>query len=72
MLVTPIEMTDRFTLLPIGTITDMYACVKRIASKLSEHYNAQSFTISIQDGKDAGQSVPVGGDGTCLESSCLS
>lgn len=50
----------------------MYACVKRIASKLSEHYNAQSFTISIQDGKDAGQSVPVGGDGTCLESSCLS
>ncbi|VDM17499.1 unnamed protein product [Hydatigera taeniaeformis] len=58
VLVTPIETIDRFTLLPIGTITDMYVCVERIANKLSEQYNAQSFTISIQDGKDAGQTVP--------------
>ncbi|VDK41576.1 unnamed protein product [Taenia asiatica] len=58
VLVTPIEVIERFVCLPIGTITDMYACVKRIAIKLSEHYNAQSLTISIQDGKDAGQTVP--------------
>ncbi|KAH9278130.1 Nitrilase and fragile histidine triad fusion protein NitFhit [Echinococcus granulosus] len=58
VLVTPIEVIDRFTYLPIGTIADMYACVKRIAKKLSEHFNARSLTISMQDGEDAGQSVP--------------
>lgn len=59
MLVTPRAVVERFTDLPVGTIADMYACVKRIAERLCEHFGASSTTISIQDGKDAGQSVPV-------------
>ncbi|KAM7533805.1 hypothetical protein Aperf_G00000114262 [Anoplocephala perfoliata] len=58
VLVTPIDVVERFVSLPYGTIADMYACVKRICTKLCEHFGAQSSTISIQDGKDAGQSVP--------------
>uniref|UniRef100_A0A5K3FF06 bis(5'-adenosyl)-triphosphatase n=1 Tax=Mesocestoides corti TaxID=53468 RepID=A0A5K3FF06_MESCO len=58
VLVIPVEVVDRFGSLPDGTIADMYACVKRISEKLCEHFGATSLTISIQDGKDAGQTVP--------------
>ncbi|VDN20710.1 unnamed protein product [Dibothriocephalus latus] len=37
----------------------MYMTVKRVSEKLSEHFGADSLTISIQDGKNAGQSVPL-------------
>nr|CDS30974.1 Nitrilase and fragile histidine triad fusion [Hymenolepis microstoma] len=57
VLVTPIDVVDRFTSLPYGTIADMYAVVRRVCDRLCEHYGAKSSTISIQDGKDAGQSV---------------
>ncbi|KAM3178730.1 hypothetical protein ACTXT7_001996 [Hymenolepis weldensis] len=58
ILVTPINAVERFTSLPYGTIADMFAVVKRVCDRLCEYYDAKSSTISIQDGKDAGQSVP--------------
>nr|VZI15546.1 unnamed protein product [Spirometra erinaceieuropaei] len=58
VLVTPIAVVERFNSLPDGTICDMYMTVKRVSEKLLEHFQADSLTISIQDGKNAGQSVP--------------
>ncbi|KAL7056680.1 hypothetical protein AAHC03_020804 [Spirometra sp. Aus1] len=58
VLVTPIAVVERFNSLPDGTICDMYMTVKRVSEKLLEHFEADSLTISIQDGKNAGQSVP--------------
>ncbi|VDM02247.1 unnamed protein product [Schistocephalus solidus] len=59
VLVTPIAVVERFNSLPDGTICDMYMTVKRVSEKLLEHFQADSLTISIQDGKNAGQSVPL-------------
>ncbi|VDO05235.1 unnamed protein product [Rodentolepis nana] len=58
VLVTPIDVVDRFTSLPYGTIADMFVVAKRVCDRLCDHFGATSSTISIQDGKDAGQSVP--------------
>ncbi|VDL60711.1 unnamed protein product [Hymenolepis diminuta] len=58
VLVTPTNVVERFTSLPYGTIADMFVVARRVCDRLCEYYGAKSSTISIQDGKDAGQSVP--------------
>ncbi|VDQ14449.1 unnamed protein product [Trichobilharzia regenti] len=59
ILVSPIACIQRFCDLTTGQVADLYITVRQIAKRLAEHYSATSLTISIQDGKDAGQSVPV-------------
>ena len=39
-------------------MTDLFLCVQHVGRVLEKAYNAQSLTISIQDGAQAGQSVP--------------
>jgi bis(5'-adenosyl)-triphosphatase len=39
-------------------VADLFQCVHAIAPKLQAQFNATSLTIAIQDGKDAGQTVP--------------
>ncbi|CAH8863481.1 unnamed protein product [Trichobilharzia szidati] len=58
ILVSPIACIQRFCDLTTGQVADLYITVRQIAKRLAEHFSATSLTISIQDGKDAGQSVP--------------
>ncbi|VDP88770.1 unnamed protein product [Echinostoma caproni] len=58
VLVSPVIPYPRFTDLGPGQLADLYLTVRQIAAPLVKHFNATSLTISIQDGKDAGQSVP--------------
>ncbi|CAH8583552.1 unnamed protein product [Heterobilharzia americana] len=58
ILVCPIVCIPRFCQLTTAQIADLYMTVRRIAERLAEHHSATSLTISIQDGEDAGQSVP--------------
>jgi bis(5'-adenosyl)-triphosphatase len=39
--------------------SDLFSSAHRIAGRLEKEYDATSLTIAIQDGKDAGQTVPV-------------
>ncbi|CAL8096824.1 unnamed protein product [Calicophoron daubneyi] len=58
VLVSPVAKIARFDELTHGQVADLYLTVKQIAGPLAAHFNATSLTISTQDGKDAGQSVP--------------
>ena len=39
-------------------MTDLFASVHKVAPLLEGHYNSKALNIAIQDGKEAGQSVP--------------
>lgn len=41
-------------------VTDLYLSAHKIGPVLERHYNAQALTVSMQDGENAGQSVPHG------------
>lgn len=58
VLVSPIHPYARFADLTRGHVADLYLTVKAIAPLLMSHFSAKGLTISIQDGKDAGQNVP--------------
>ncbi|KAH8874356.1 Nitrilase and fragile histidine triad fusion protein NitFhit [Schistosoma japonicum] len=57
VLVCPIVCVQRFCHLNPAQIADLYMTVRQVAKRLAEYFSATSLTISIQDGKDAGQSV---------------
>ncbi|KAH8874358.1 Nitrilase and fragile histidine triad fusion protein NitFhit [Schistosoma japonicum] len=59
VLVCPIVCVQRFCHLNPAQIADLYMTVRQVAKRLAEYFSATSLTISIQDGKDAGQSVAV-------------
>ncbi|CAH8540185.1 unnamed protein product [Schistosoma turkestanicum] len=58
ILVCPIACVERFCHLNGAQVADLYITVRQIAERLPECFPSSSLTISIQDGKDAGQSVP--------------
>lgn len=41
-------------------VTDLYLSAHKIGPVLERHYDAQALTVSMQDGENAGQSVPHG------------
>ncbi|OON17954.1 histidine triad domain protein [Opisthorchis viverrini] len=59
VLVSPVACHPRFDELSPAQLADLYLTVKQVAAPLAAHFSATSLTVSIQDGKDAGQSVPV-------------
>ena len=58
-LVSPLRVVSRFSELSPTEVSDLYLSAQRVSTVLERHYNATSMTISMQDGRDAGQSVPV-------------
>ncbi|GFS80660.1 nitrilase and fragile histidine triad fusion protein NitFhit [Nephila pilipes] len=58
VLVTPIRCAKRFQDLNQNEVADLFMCVQTVQNKIEEVYNASSSNIAIQDGPDAGQTVP--------------
>jgi bis(5'-adenosyl)-triphosphatase len=58
VLVSSVRVVPRFEDLTKDEVADLFQCVHAIAPKLQAQFNATSLTIAIQDGKDAGQTVP--------------
>ena len=48
----------RFTLLSAAETADLWQSAQRVGAALEKHCQASSLTLAIQDGPDAGQSVP--------------
>lgn len=57
VLVTPIRVVPRFADLTQEEVCDLFLAVHTIAPVLERQYQATSLSITIQDGRDAGQSV---------------
>lgn len=57
-LVTPTRPVHRVADLTPEELADMWTTAQRISRVLEAHHGATSFTMAIQDGKDAGQTVP--------------
>lgn len=51
-------MTPRFSDLTQAEVTDLFLTVQRVGRMIERVYKATSLNIAIQDGADAGQSVP--------------
>jgi bis(5'-adenosyl)-triphosphatase len=58
VLVLPRRVVPRLADLNPEEVTDLFLSVQHVGKVLEKAYNAQSLTVSIQDGKEAGQSVP--------------
>lgn len=54
----PRRVVPRLADLEPEEVTDLFLSVQQVGKVLEKAYNAQSLTISLQDGKEAGQSVP--------------
>uniref|UniRef100_A0A1B6DP50 Nitrilase and fragile histidine triad fusion protein NitFhit n=2 Tax=Clastoptera arizonana TaxID=38151 RepID=A0A1B6DP50_9HEMI len=57
VLVAPIRSAQRLSELTQSEISDLFNTVKRVQSLVEKVYNAQSSTITVQDGPDAGQTI---------------
>ncbi|KAA0187028.1 Nitrilase and fragile histidine triad fusion protein NitFhit [Fasciolopsis buskii] len=58
VLVSPLAPAVQFGDLKPGQLADLYLTVRQVSQPIAKYFGATSLTISIQDGKDAGQSVP--------------
>ncbi|GBG84780.1 hypothetical protein CBR_g39157 [Chara braunii] len=58
VLVSPKRVVKRFAELTSAEVVDLWQVAQRIARKLEGHHDATSLTLTIQDGKEAGQTVP--------------
>ena len=58
VLVSPKAVVPRFTELTAAQVADLWTLAQRVGSMLEAHYGVESLTLAIQDGADAGQSVP--------------
>ncbi len=58
VLVSPKAVVSRFTELSSAQVADLWILAQRVGSMLEAHHKVESLTLSIQDGPDAGQSVP--------------
>ncbi|CAF0928668.1 unnamed protein product [Didymodactylos carnosus] len=59
LLVSPFRCVDRFCDLTAEEISDLFTTVKHVAKIIEQHYNAKSFSIAVQDGEFAGQTVKL-------------
>ena len=51
-------MVPRFSDLSHSEVVDLFLTVQRVSRMIERVYNASSLNIAVQDGVDAGQSVP--------------
>ena len=58
VLVSPRRVTPRFSDLTQVEVTDLFLTVQKVGRMIEHVYKATSLNIAIQDGIDAGQSVP--------------
>ncbi|WWC68821.1 uncharacterized protein I206_102756 [Kwoniella pini CBS 10737] len=58
VLILPKRIVPRLSDLNSIEISDLFLTVQKVGKGLEKYYKAQSLTISLQDGKSAGQSVP--------------
>ncbi|XP_077239219.1 FRAGILE HISTIDINE TRIAD [Tasmannia lanceolata] len=58
VLVCPRREVKRYTDLTAEETSDLWLAAKNVGSRLELHYNASSLTFTIQDGPQAGQTVP--------------
>jgi bis(5'-adenosyl)-triphosphatase len=58
VLVSPLRVVPRFNDLSTAEVQDLFLTVQRVSRTIERLYNATALNIAIQDGKDAGQSVP--------------
>lgn len=58
ILVSPRRPVERFADLTVEEVSDLFACVHRIAPVLQHVHSTPSLTIAVQDGEHAGQTVP--------------
>ena len=54
----PRRVTPRLTDLTHTEVTDLFLTVQRVGRMIERVYNGTSLNVAIQDGADAGQSVP--------------
>ena len=52
------RVAARFSDLTADEVNDLFASAQRVAGVIESHFEAQSMTITIQDGPAAGQTVP--------------
>eukprot|EP00117_Sycon_ciliatum_P008219 scpid102986/ scgid2074/ Bis(5&apos; AP3A hydrolase; Diadenosine 5&apos; Dinucleosidetriphosphatase; Fragile histidine triad protein len=58
VLVSPRRVAPRFCDLTAEEVSDLFLTSQRVARVVEKEYNGTSLTVSVQDGPDAGQSVP--------------
>ena len=58
VLVSPRRVVPRVSELSTAEVTDLFLTVQRVSRMIERVYNASALNIAIQDGQDAGQSVP--------------
>lgn len=58
VLVSPLRNVPRISDLSTAEVTDLFLTVNRVGKMVERVFNATSLNIAIQDGIDAGQSVP--------------
>jgi bis(5'-adenosyl)-triphosphatase len=58
VLVSPRRIVPRFNDLSAAEVQDLFLTVQRVSRTIVRVYDASAMNIAIQDGKDAGQSVP--------------
>lgn len=58
VLVCPARVTPRLSQLSPGETADLFITVQRVAKMIERVYSASALNVAIQDGLDAGQSVP--------------
>ncbi|EOA83815.1 Dinucleoside triphosphate hydrolase [Exserohilum turcicum] len=58
VLVSPRRVVPRFNDLSTAEVHDLFATVQRVSRMVERVFDASSLNIAIQDGVDAGQSVP--------------
>ena len=58
VLVSPRRIVPRLADLSHVEVTDLFLTVQRVGRVVERVYNASSLNVAIQDGPDAGQSVP--------------
>ena len=58
VLVSPRRVVPRFNDLSAAEVQDLFLTVQRVSRTVERVFNASALNIAIQDGADAGQSVP--------------
>lgn len=58
VLISPKRLVQRFTELTAEETSDLWLMAQLVGTKLEDHYKVSSLTFAIQDGPEAGQTVP--------------
>jgi bis(5'-adenosyl)-triphosphatase len=59
VLIAPKRVVKRLADMTTEEVTDLFQTVQKVGKVVEEQYNGTSLTVAMQDGPQAGQSVPV-------------